>query len=109
MIVVLTDSVAAPPPGGAVNWVIREVSGFLETPQGSNVMIVRADPRVPLPPEIAARFPDPGWLDVQPSTPAVVAAARRARHASGQSLGARRAGVGHLGRRNPAPHAIGRT
>ena len=66
MIVVLTDSVAAPPPG-AVNWVIREVSGFLETPQGSNVMIVRAGPRVPLPPEIAAHFPDPGWLDVQPS------------------------------------------
>ena len=24
-------------------------------------------PRVPLPPEIAAHFPDPGWLDVQPS------------------------------------------
>ncbi len=66
LIVVLTDSVAAPP-GGAVSWVIREVSGFLETPQKSNVMIVRADPRVPLPPEIIAHFPDPGWLDVRPS------------------------------------------
>jgi WD40 repeat protein len=67
MIVVLTDSVAAAPLGGTVNWVVREVSGFLETPQRSNVMIVRADPRVPLPPEISAHFPDPGWLDVRPS------------------------------------------
>ena len=44
LIVVVTDSVAAPSPGGTINWVIREVAGFLETPQGSNVMIVRAGP-----------------------------------------------------------------
>ena len=30
-------------------------------------MIVREDPRVPLPPEITARFPEPGWLDLWPS------------------------------------------
>ena len=52
-------------------------------------MIVRAGPDVPFPPEIAAHFPDPGdGLDVQPSHLRWWRRLRRrARHASGQSLG----------------------
>ena len=109
LIVVLTESVVAPTSGGPTNWVIREVTGFLETPHGSNVMIVRGDPGVPLPPEITARFPDSGMARRLAVTPAVVAAARGARRASRQSDGARRARAGHLGYRDPALHTAGRT
>ena len=64
LIVILTESVSQTAVDGSVNWVIREVSEFLDTPQGTNVMLVRDSPGTPLPAVITERFPEPGWVEL---------------------------------------------
>jgi hypothetical protein len=67
LLVVLTPAVLDRAHGEGPNWVERETAEFLDTPQGSNVLLVWAhgSGALPLPPMIASRFPDAGWIDVR--------------------------------------------
>ncbi len=67
-LLVLTPSVLEPLESGEPNWVMREVREFLQLPQCANFLLTRAHGPDNLPnlPELAARFPEPGWVDIRP-------------------------------------------
>ena len=69
LLLILTPSVLISEPDGTPNWVVREVSAFLQSPQGANLIIVNATGSdVPdLPADIKTRFREPGWIDIPPA------------------------------------------
>lgn len=69
LLLVLTPSVLDLLESEQPNWVMREVREFLQLPQSENVLLARAggsDGMQSLP-EIAERFPEPGWADIRPA------------------------------------------
>jgi WD40 repeat protein len=67
LLLVLTPSVLEPLESGQPNWVMREVREFLELPQSGNFLLTRARGHDAMPslPEVDARFPEPGWVDIR--------------------------------------------
>jgi hypothetical protein len=69
LLVVWTPGVLETGDPGKPNWVMREIREFLTLSQGDNVLIVRAlgPDEIPMLPDIAERFPEPGWVDLRPA------------------------------------------